>query len=176
LGKDDAVAICTAGIVLAYVVGDLDEGDELIDRALVLNPNWAWAWLFSGWVKVWLGEPQVAVDRIARAMRMSPQDPQFFNMHAAAAWAHFLAGRYAEAVSRAQTALRQQPDYLSALRIVAAGSALTGRLTDARKAIALLRELDPEFRISNIEDRDPLRRPENLASFTEGLRKAGLPE
>jgi len=176
LGKDDAVAICTAGIVLAYVVGDLDEGDELIDRALVLNPNWAWAWLFSGWVKVWLGEPEVAIDRIARAMRMSPQDPQFFNMHAAAAWAHFLAGRYAEAVSQAQTALRQQPDYLSALRIVAAGSALTDRLTDARKAIALLHELDPEFRISNIEDRDPLRRPENLAKFAEGLRKAGLPE
>jgi len=92
------------------------------------------------------------------------------------AWALFLAGRYAEAVSRAQAALRQQPDYLSALRIVAAGSALTDRLTDARKAIALLHELDPEFRISNIEDRDPLRRPENLAKFAEGLRKAGLPE
>jgi hypothetical protein len=38
-GKDDAVALCTAGIVLAYVVGNLDDGNALIDQALVLNPE-----------------------------------------------------------------------------------------------------------------------------------------
>ena len=31
----------TAGIALAYVVGDIDDGAALIDRALVLNPNLA---------------------------------------------------------------------------------------------------------------------------------------
>jgi adenylate cyclase len=61
LGRDDAVALCMAGIALAFVVGDLDEGVALIDRALLLNPNLAWAWLFSGWVRVWLGEPEVAM-------------------------------------------------------------------------------------------------------------------
>jgi tetratricopeptide (TPR) repeat protein len=60
LGKDDAVALATAGITLAYVVGELDEGIDLIDRALTLNPNFAWAWLFSGWTMVWRGEPEVA--------------------------------------------------------------------------------------------------------------------
>ncbi|MGH6961861.1 MAG: BTAD domain-containing putative transcriptional regulator, partial [Dongiaceae bacterium] len=54
LGPDDPVALCTAGFALAYVVGDLDDGSALIDRSLALDPNWAWAWLFSGWVKVWL--------------------------------------------------------------------------------------------------------------------------
>ena len=68
----------TAGIALAFVVGDLDDGAALIDRALVLNPNLAWAWFFSGWVKVWLGEPEVAIEREARAMRLSPHDPQHF--------------------------------------------------------------------------------------------------
>ena len=28
-----------AGFALAYVVGDLDDGAALIDRALLLNPN-----------------------------------------------------------------------------------------------------------------------------------------
>ena len=55
LGRDDAVALHTAGIALALVVGDLDDGAALIDRALVLNPNLAGAWFASGWVKVWLG-------------------------------------------------------------------------------------------------------------------------
>ena len=83
LGRDDAVALCSAGIALAFVVGDLDSGDAYIDRALVLNPNLAVAWFVSGLVKVWLGEPEVAIEREARAMRLSPHDPQIFNMQAA---------------------------------------------------------------------------------------------
>jgi TolB-like protein/DNA-binding SARP family transcriptional activator len=176
LGKDDAVALTTAGIALAYVVGALDDGDAMIERGLVLNPNWAWAWLFSGWAKVWLGEPEVAVERIARAMRLSPQDPQFFNMRTGMAWAHFVAGGYAESASWAQSALREQPTYVSALRLLAASSALLGRPADAERAMAMLRQLDPGSRISTIKERDPLRRPEHLAQFAEGLRKAGLPE
>jgi hypothetical protein len=50
LGRNDAVALCTASIALAYVVGDLDDAEALSDRALVLNPNLALAWLFGGWV------------------------------------------------------------------------------------------------------------------------------
>src|SRR5262249_13841390 len=72
LGKDDAVALCTAGIALAFVVGERDDGAALIERALALNPNWAWAWLFSGWAKVWYGEPDAAIEQITRAMRLSP--------------------------------------------------------------------------------------------------------
>jgi TolB-like protein len=68
LGRNDPVALCTAGLALANVVGDVDNGAALIDRAVMLNPNLAWAWLFSGWVKVLLGEPEVAIERFARAM------------------------------------------------------------------------------------------------------------
>ena len=69
------------GFALAYVVGEVDEGATLMtDRALVLNPNLAWAWLFSGWVKVCLGEPEVAIEHVDRAMRLSPNDPHSFNM------------------------------------------------------------------------------------------------
>src|SRR5262249_41565430 len=54
-GKDDAIALCTAGIALGYVVGNLEDGDTLIDQALALNPNLAWAWVFGSWIKLWLG-------------------------------------------------------------------------------------------------------------------------
>jgi TolB-like protein/Tfp pilus assembly protein PilF len=176
IGKNDPVALCTAGVALAYVVGDLDNGDAMIERALALNPNWAWSWLFSGWTKNWLGEPEVALDRIQRAMRMSPQDPQFFNMQTGAAWAHFTAGRYADTVTWARAALRGQPDYVTALRLLAASCALLGDLEEARSVMVRLRELDPGARVSTIRQRDPLRRPEDLARLAEGLRGAGLPE
>src|SRR5262245_29040733 len=39
LGKDDAVALARSGHALGHLVGDLDGGIALIDRALVLNPN-----------------------------------------------------------------------------------------------------------------------------------------
>jgi TolB-like protein len=176
LGTDDAVALARGGHALAYVVGDLDGGAALIDRALVLNPNLAMAWYASGWVRDYLGEPDRAIEHLARAMRLSPLDPETIRMQAGIAFAHFLSGRYDEASSWALRALRERPTYLTAIRMAAASSALAGRLEEARQAMEHLRQIDPALRVSNLKDRIPLRRPEDLARYEEGLRKAGLPE
>jgi len=176
LGKDDAVALATAGMSLVFVVGEPEEGGALIDRALALNPNLATAWLSSGWAHIWLGEPEVALERLARAMRLSPLDPQTFGMQAATGCAHFLAGRYAEAASWAEKALREQNNYLIAISILAASYALAGRAADARNAMAQIRRRDPTLRIANLKEAFPIYRPDHLARFAEGLRQAGLPE
>jgi adenylate cyclase len=176
LGQDDALALCTAGLALAYVVGDLDDGAALIDRALVLNPNLAWAWMFSGWVNVWLGEPDVVIEHIGRAIRLSPYDPHIFNMQTATAYAHFIAGRYAESLSWAEMAIRERRNHVLALRILSASCAMAGRLEQARETLVRLLELDPALRISNLRHVSPFRRPEDFAKFAEALRKAGLPE
>jgi TolB-like protein/DNA-binding SARP family transcriptional activator/Tfp pilus assembly protein PilF len=176
LGKGDAVALCMAGIALAFVAGERDDGAALIDRSLALNPNWAWAWLFSGWAKVWSGEPEVAIDHVARAMRLSPHDPQIVNAYAAMASAHFFAGRYAEASSWAEMAVREQPHHFIAACMAAASDALGGQLAEARKAVVRLLELDPALRLSNLKDLFPIRRAEDFARWEEGMRRAGLPE
>jgi TolB-like protein/class 3 adenylate cyclase len=62
LGKDDAIALCTAGFALAYVGGNLDFGAALVDRAISLNPNLAIAWSFGGMVRNYLGEPTKAIE------------------------------------------------------------------------------------------------------------------
>jgi TolB-like protein/Flp pilus assembly protein TadD len=176
LGGDDALALCTAGFVLGYVAGELENGAALINRALQLNPNLAWGWMFGSWVSVWLGEPEIALEHIDRAIRLSPHDPQLFQMQAAAAYAHFLAGRYSEAVSWAERALLERTNHVSATRALAASCAMAGRHEQAAKAMARLRELDPALRLSNLKDVIPLRRPEDFSRLAEGLRKAGLPE
>ena len=176
LGKDDAVALCFGGHGLALVAGDLDDGVAMIDRALVLNPNLAVAWTTSGWVRNLRGEPEVAISHLARAMRLSPLDPIAFHMQASTALAHFLAGRYDEASSWAERALRERPDDCRAMRILAASSALAGRLEEAHTAIARLRRREPACRISDLEDRLSPFRKQDLARYLDGLRKAGLPE
>jgi adenylate cyclase len=181
LGWDDAVALAWGGFALAYVVHDVEVGAALIDRALLLNPNLAEAWHFSGWVRIYLGEPDAAIEHLAHAMSLSPLDPLTFVAQMAIAFAHFFAGRYDEASSWAEKALaasparlREKPVYHPALLIAAASNALAGRLEEARNAIARSRQLNPTPHVSNLKNQIPLRRPEDLARYSEGLRKAGL--
>ena len=177
LDKDDAVAFAWGGFALAYVVRELDAGVAFIDRALMLNPNLAAAWIASGWVRTWLGKPDLAIEHLARAMRLSPLDPLTNRTRTATANAHFFAGRYDEAASWAAMALREWPDFQTALRIAAASNALSGRLEEARNARERLQRLDPALRISNLEDElGPYDRPEDIALYVEGLRAAGLPD
>jgi TolB-like protein/class 3 adenylate cyclase len=176
LGKDDAIALAAGGYALVYVVRDLEVGAALIDRALVLNSNLAEAWLYGGWVKNWLGEPEAAIERFARAMRLSPVDPRMSGMRAGTAFAHFLLGRYDQAASWVAMALQDNPDYQGGLRIAAASNAMAGR-PQAHKAMARLRQLNPALRVSNLKDvLSPYRRAEDLSRYEEGLRQAGLPE
>jgi len=176
LGPDDAVALARAAHVLGYVVGDVDAAITFIDRALVLNPNLAVAWWASGWTRLWIGEPETAIKHFAHAMRLSPLDPFTISMQAGTALGHLVAGRYEEAVSWAEKALWEQRNYVTTLRIAAASYVYAGRLTEARKAMAQLRELQPALRVSKVRDWIPFRRPDDLAKVEDGLRKAGLPE
>jgi TolB-like protein/tetratricopeptide (TPR) repeat protein len=177
LGKDDAIALTASGWALAHVVRDLEVGAALIDRALVLNSNSAEAWFWGGWVKNWLGEPEPALERFARAMRLNPLNERVIAMRAGTAHAHFLLGRYDEAASWAATALQDRPDYQTGLRIAAASNAMAGRPEQAQKAVARLRQLNPALRVSTLKNAlGPYRRAEDLSRLEEGLRRAGLPE
>ncbi|MBH5396728.1 adenylate/guanylate cyclase domain-containing protein [Bradyrhizobium sp. CNPSo 4010] len=177
LGKDDVIAVAASGYTLAFVVRDLEEGAALIDRALAFNSNWAEAWFWGGWVKNWLGEPEVAIERFARAIRLNPLDPSISGVRAGLSHAHFFLGRYDEAASWAAMALQDNQDFQPALRAAAASSAMAGRLERAHQCLLRLRQLNPALRLSNLKDfLGPYRRAEDISRYQEGLRRAGLPE
>lgn len=140
-----------------------------------LNPNLAMAWMLSGWVNLWLGQLELAIELQVKAMRLSPYDPQVFQMEAVTAFAHLCAGRYEEASSWASRACRDQPSFLMSLA-ACASDAHAGRLDGARNTITRVRQLDPRLCISDLRNWTPFRRPEHLATLAEGLRKDGLPE
>jgi tetratricopeptide (TPR) repeat protein len=177
LGINDAVALCTAGFALADVADEVEDGDAYVERALALNPNLALAWLFSGSVKTSLGDPDAAIPRLLHAMRLSPQDYHMSTMQAAMATAHLVAGRYQEACSWAHMAARNRPPkQLFASALAAASSALAGRHDESQKMMLYVREAAPCLRLSNLKDVISSHRPREFDRWSEGLRKAGLPE
>ncbi|MGQ9371277.1 winged helix-turn-helix domain-containing tetratricopeptide repeat protein [Azospirillum sp. ST 5-10] len=176
LGKDDAVALTRGGHALAHFTGDLDGGIALLDRALALDPNLAAAWFLGGFLRAERGDPEAAIAHFTRAMRFSPLDPEMFRMQAGMALAHLFAGRFDAASSWAEKAYRDLPSFLMVVATIAASHALAGRSDEARRAIDHVRQRDPTFRVSGLADWLPVHRPEDLATFAEGLRKAGLPE
>jgi tetratricopeptide (TPR) repeat protein len=176
LGANDPIALTRGGHTLAHFGGDLDGGIEAVDKALLLNPNLTVAWYLSGFQRISRGEPDDAVERFARAMRLSPLDPEMFQMQTGTAMAHMFAGRFDAASAWAERASRELPDILRVYAFGAASHALAGRMAEARRDMQHVRRLDPTLCISDVADWVVLRRPEDLATFVEGLRKAGLPE
>ncbi len=175
-GSDDAVALCTAGIAQAYLVGDLEEGHALTELALAQNPNFAWAWACSGWVKLWRGEIDAAIERLTHAIRISPNDPSMFAMNDAMASAYFCAGRYPEALQWATKALRSS-EFLLTQCLAAASGVHLGRVEEAHDRVARLLKTYPTLRISELKAQFPeFNHADAFARFAEALRKAGLPD
>jgi tetratricopeptide (TPR) repeat protein len=176
LGKGDPVALCMGGYALAFVAHEFDDAAAFMDQGLAVNPNLATAWSLSAWLRVWRGEPNLALEHVAHAMRLSPLDPSVFGMQGATAYAHFLARRYDCAWSWAAKAIRENPNFMLALCAFAASSALAGQLGQARRIMARIEKTDPNLRVSYLRDLTPFRRSKDIAAFAKALRKAGLPE
>jgi TolB-like protein/class 3 adenylate cyclase len=176
LGRNDALALCMAGVTLGFVVRDVAGGAALTQRALVLNPNLAAAWYSDGWLNVWLGNSKIGIEHIGRAMQLSPQDPMIFQMQSAMAHAYFTAGDDSEAMVWAQKALHDRPDHLPALAAVAASAAHLGRQADVEDAKARLLRLFPTVDQNYLRNFLPYQQPQDAARWAEGFRMAGLPE
>jgi hypothetical protein len=92
------------------------------------------------------------------------------------AFGHFFGGRYEDATSWATIATRQQPNFVTAHRILIATLAVSGRFDEARQACLHALQIDPAQRISGIADRTPLRRPADIEKLAQAFRIAGMPE
>jgi adenylate cyclase len=105
---------------------------------------------------------------------LSALDPWIFNTQTELVFACFFAGRNEEAASWATTAVRQQPNFLGAQRIMMACHAISGRVEEAPEVCAHAMQLDPTLGISGIEDL--YRRPEDIERLTQAFRIAGMLE
>jgi len=173
IDDDDPETLAAAAVTSAFMVGDSESEIQMADRAVALNPNSFFAWAGRGHVHRIVGLPEEAVRSYERAIRMSPADPRLHFTFLGMGLAFIELGRFDEAIVAGKKALRQNPSFSPAYRLLASAFAHLGRDTEAREAAARLLEVDPAFTISARMDR---RRQSHLKLLIEGLRRAGLPE
>jgi len=176
--KDDPDTLWMAAATLAIFAGEHAVAAAAIERALILNPNSAHAWMARGWVYCNnLGQSGPAIEACERAMRLSPLDRHRRNFTTGIARAHMVAGRYEEAVEWAELTLREEPDYRGALITKTIACAHLNRTEEAGAALSHLLKAQPGLTIARyrgIWERSLC--PELLSISLDGLRKAGLPE
>jgi TolB-like protein/class 3 adenylate cyclase/Tfp pilus assembly protein PilF len=176
LDSGDAVVLAVAGHVESFLRKRTDIAVDLFERALEANHNSAFAWGLSASTYCFLGMPEEALERLRNAWRLSPFEPLNFFFWTVAGIAHFVAGRYDEAVTWLRKARRENPRFCPCHRTLVASLGQLGRLEEARSAASDLLAVEPAFRVSTFASWYPLQRPGDLERFVEGLRAAGLPE
>jgi adenylate cyclase len=152
---------------LAYFGEDIGAISALVARALALNPNFARGWLVSGAVRLYAGQPDIAIEHAEASFRLNPRaraGPSFSTI----GFAHFLCRRFDDAVPKLLLAIQENPSAPAPYRTLAACYAHMGRLDEAREIVARLRAMTSVV----IPDASFLRNTEHRELYLSGLRLA----
>jgi TolB-like protein/class 3 adenylate cyclase len=166
---DDPSVVARGAYALAQFGDDLATATTLIDRALQLNPSFAFGWQWSGWVRLFAGKPDLAIEHFKTAIRLSPREGTAgAGAHVGMGIGHLFARRFEEAEAMLLLALRERPSWAPTYRFLASCYAHMGRLDEARAIVKRLRDITPVVVPSAAHWRDP-----NYREFyLKGLRLA----
>jgi tetratricopeptide (TPR) repeat protein len=139
----------------------------LVDRALALNPNFARGWYISGRLRVWAGQPDIAIEHVEASLRLSPRAQTGWATMAIGA-VHFFCRRFDEAVPKLLLAIQEDPSSPQSYRYLAACYAHMGRHDNAREVVTQLRAITSVV----IPDASYLRNAEHRELWLSGLRLA----
>jgi TolB-like protein/class 3 adenylate cyclase len=166
-GRDDPNVLAYGAYVLAYFGEDIVAAIALIDRCLELNPSFAVGWWRSGWLRLWAGQPDLAIEHFETGLRLSPRvrihDPLL-----GIGVGHFFARRYDEARTMLLRSMQENPNWVPSYRFLASCYAQMGRLGEAREIIERLQTLTDVV----VPHATHWRNAEHREFYLEGLRLA----
>jgi len=170
----DASVLAVLGNALT-LLNELDTADLVVRKALSVDGGSAWAWSRSGWLDVYRGDPESAIERLKIALELAPHDSLAFNSLVGIGCAHFKAGNYAEAARWQERALIEHPSAIWVHRTLCPALMLAGARQEARRSLAALREQYPELTLSEVQrGMPPL--PESYCNLVvDALHDVGLP-
>jgi TolB-like protein/class 3 adenylate cyclase len=166
-GGDDACTLARAAYALGHFGEDIDAAIALVDRSLQINPSFAYGWQRSGWLRLWAGNPDLAISHLEAALRLNPRDPSPATLMGIGV-GHFFARRLEEARAMLLRSLQEQPGWVPTSRFLAACYAHLGRLDEARAIIEQLRALTSVV----VPSADHWRNPDQREYYLSGLRLA----
>ena len=165
---DDPGVLANAALALAHFGEDVGAMIALIDRALALNPNYARGWHISGLLRLMAGQPDIAIEHIEAALRLSPRARVGVSSLGIIGGACFYSRRFDEAVPKLLLAIQEDPSFPQPYRLLAACYAHMGRLDDAREIMERLLAIASVV----IPDVSYMRNAAHRELFLSGLRLA----
>ncbi len=144
LSRDDPLILAVLGAVHTFV-HNLGTARVLLERAVAIDPNAAWAWSRLAWVDVYCGQPEIAIEKFERALRLSPLDPMNFNNYVGIGSAHEVQQHYEEAIALYRRGLEEQPHALWLHRHLASALSGAGRMEEAQRAYAQMLRAYPDM-------------------------------
>jgi adenylate cyclase len=164
---DDPNVLAGTAAQLGYFGEDIDVSLGLIDRCLSLNPSSARGWHWSALLRVFAGQPEIAVEHFHNYLRLSPRDRTTVHRNVIGE-AYFFSRRFDEAAANLLASLDLAPSFPVTYRVLASCYAHMGRLDDAREIVGRLRAITPAV----MEPATRYRNPELRELFLSGLRLA----
>jgi TolB-like protein/class 3 adenylate cyclase len=167
VAQNDPVVLVGAAHVLARFGEDIGALIGLVDRALALNPSFARGWYVSGVLRLWAGQPDLAIEHVETSLRLSPRERMGVPL-SIMGQAYFVKRQFDEAAAKLLLSIQDHPGFPPAYRTLAACYAHMGRQDEARAIVAKLRAITPLVMWSDV----PLRNPEDRELLLSGLRLA----
>jgi adenylate cyclase len=174
LGGDDPLILAVLGAVHS-LLRNQGTARILLERAVTLDPNAAWAWSRLGWVENYCDRPEPAIAHFEHALRLSPLDPMNFNNYVGMGQANQIAERYDNAVAMYRRALEERPHAKWILRSLVSALAGAGRMDEAAVEFKALMAAYPSLTIAKIK-KAMVVTPATLERMAANLRMVGLPE
>jgi adenylate cyclase len=168
VASDDPGVLVNIAVTSSYFGEDIGTMTALVDRALALNPSFARAWRISGTLRVWAGQPDIAIEHLETSRRLNPR-ARVGGLSANIGIAHFCSRRFDQALPMLRLAVHDDPTQAGRYRFLAACYAQMGRLDEARETVNRLRVMTAAVMppVDNF-----LRNAEDRELFLSGLRLA----
>ena len=116
---DDPAILANSAYTLAYLGEDIGAMMALVDRALALNPSFARGWFISGVLRLYAGQPEIAIEHAENSLRLSPRARVGWALLTISA-AHFYTRHFDEAVPKLLLAIQEDPSLPNPYRYLAA--------------------------------------------------------
>ena len=158
--------------------GDQDAAtmSRVVARVLRLGATDSVTMMMCGWILVWLGRPEEALDCFEKASRPGRSGPWAAILDGGMVIAYVEADRNEAAIALALRVIEASENYSAPYRALAAAYANAGRIEEAQTTIARLIERYPMSSISGTRKRSAYVENEFTERYFVGLRLAGLPE
>jgi adenylate cyclase len=173
IALDDTFAEAHASLGFLYsMTRQHDKAIAEGEKAVALSPNSADSHFRLGKILTFAGRLAESIPEYKIAIRLNPIPPGYYSWSLGLSYA--LTGRYDEAITWCEKAVRQEPNDLLARIMMTVVYSFSGRDEEARAEAAEVLRIQPKFSLKKFEQQLTYKKEVERERFLGALRKAGL--